>query len=92
MCGRRFVNRTGKKIDVKIYSNQQSPELYHNGRFVRTLVGDKVFRCRLPMEEKNEIEVRCGDLTDKITVVSVAKIDPAYIVPAGGNSMSWEKK
>lgn len=92
LCGRRFVNRTGKKIDVKIYSNQQSLDLYHNGRFVRTLVGDKVFRCRLPMEEKNEIEVRCGDLTDKITVVSVAKIDPAYIVPAGGNSMSWEKK
>ena len=91
LCGRRFVNRTGSKLKVKVYSNQPEVSLYQNGKLVETKKGDKVFNFTLPMLDKNELEVRSGDLKDSITVVHVDKPDPAYIVPKGGSNKSWEK-
>ncbi len=91
LCGRRFVNRTGKKLEVKVYSNQPEVSLYNNGQLIAVQKGNKVFKFKIPMQSKNELEVKSGELSDKITVVHVAKKDPAYIVPKGGNNMSWEK-
>lgn len=91
LCGRRFVNRTGKKLEIKVYSNQSEVSLYQNGNLVETKKGDKVFKFTLPMLDKNEIEVRSGDLKDNITVLHVDKVDPSYIVPKGGSNKSWEK-
>ncbi len=91
LCGRRFVNRTGKKLEVKVYSNQPQVSLYNNGQLIATQKGNKVFKFKIPMQAKNELEVKSGEFSDKITVVHVLKKDPAYIVPKGGNNMSWEK-
>lgn len=90
ICGRRFVNRTGKKLEVKVYSNQSEVSLYNNGKLVETKKGDKVFRFILPMQEVNELEARSGDLSDKILVKHVDKKDPAYIEKNLGSSYSWQ--
>ncbi len=89
LCGKRFVNRTGKKLQVKVYTNQPKVALYVNGKLIEEKTGDKVFNFTLPMSEKNEIEVRAGELTDSGTVISVNKPDPSYSIKMGKN-VSWQ--
>lgn len=93
LCGSRFVNRTGSKIEVKIYSNQKEVTLFNNGKEIAKQSGDKIFNFSIPMEEVNEIEVKSGDLSDKITVKHVKEPDPQYVLQknASSGTTSWEK-
>lgn len=91
LCGRRFVNRTGKKIKIKVYSNLPEIALYNNGVLMEKKKGNKVFEFTIPMCERNEITAKCGELSDAITVCRVKKKDPAYIERNLGSSASWEK-
>lgn len=89
LCGQRFINRTGKKFEVKVYTNQPEVTLFVNGKEIATKKGNKVFKFTVPMSAKNEIEVKAGNLSDKGTVISVDKPDPTYSVKKGRN-VSWQ--
>ena len=91
LCGSRFVNRTGSKLKVKVYSNQKEVSLYNNGKLVATKQGDKVFNFTIPMEEVNHLEAKSGSLSDTITVNHVTTKDPAYILGKTTGTTSWEK-
>lgn len=92
LCGSRFVNRTGNKINVKVYSNLDEISLYNNGKLIGTKKSNKVFNFVIPMEENNEIEAKSGAYTDKIVVKHVDKPDPNYTVKKNSSSTkSWEK-
>lgn len=91
LCGSRFVNRTGSKLKVKVYSNQKEVSLYNNGKLVATKQGDKVFNFTIPMEEVNHLEAKSGSLSDTITVNHVTSKDPAYILGKTTGTTSWEK-
>lgn len=91
LCGQRFINRTGKNINITVYSNQQEVSLYNNGKLIETKKGEKVFKFKIPMQAKNELKVESGDLFDTATVIHVAQKDPAYIEKNLGSSASWEK-
>ena len=94
LCGKRYVNRTGEKTDITIYSNLGNVEVYNNGKLVakpKPKKGGKVYKCKIALEAKNEVVVKSGDLSDRATFIKVATPDPAY-QPPKGNSMSWEKK
>lgn len=89
LCSKRFVNRTGKTLKVKVYTNQEKVALYRNGKLIEEKTGKYVFEFSLPMEAKNEIEVRSGELSDTGTVISVEKPDPSYKVQKTRN-VSWQ--
>lgn len=91
LCSKRFVNRTGSKTLVKVYTNQKEVSLYQNGKLIATKSGDKIFKFKIKMDPTNEIVVKSGDLEDKGTIIKVATKDPAYIVKKGGSNKSWEK-
>lgn len=93
LCGKRYVNRTGKKTAITVYSNVGQIEVYNNGKLVakpKASKGGKVYKCKIKLEVSNEILVKAGDLQDSAEFKKVRKPDPAYKVN-GGNSMSWEK-
>lgn len=93
LCGKRYVNRTGKRTSITVYSNVGNVEIYNNGKLVATppaQKGGKVYKCKIKLEPKNEIVVRAGELTDNVTLIKVKKSDPSYKANTG-NSMSWEK-
>ena len=83
VCGRRFVNRTGRICKVKVYSNQNKISLFNNGRPIGTKRGKKIFRFSFPMEENNEITALYGDLSDRITVRKVDRPDKNYVLEKG---------
>ncbi len=91
ICGKRFVNRNGNKLTVKVYSNLSEVSLYRNGQLVQTQQGNKVFVFTMSNDGTSEIEVRAGELTDKTTFVKVAKPDPTYKLKKT-NTKNWQEK
>ena len=92
LCGSRFINRTGNKLNIKVYSNLKEISLYNNDKLIETKKGDKIFNFVIPMEEVNNIEARSGSHIDKMTINHVAKKDPSYMVKkSSGATKSWEK-
>ena len=91
ICGKRFVNRNGTKLTIKVYSNLSEVSLYRNGQLVQTQQGNKVFVFTMSNDGTSEIEVRAGELTDKATFVKVAKPDPTYKLKKT-NTKNWQEK
>ena len=91
LCSKRFVNRTGNKTEVKVYTNQKEVSLYQNGKLVATKKGDKIFKFKIKMKNVNDIEVVSGNLKDSGKICKVSSKDRSYIMVNGGSSKSWEK-
>ncbi len=91
LCGKRFVNRTGKRLEITVCTNLPEVEAFVNGRSLGTQRGDKVFRFVCRMQDVNEIEVRAGSLSDSGKVIKVAKPDPAYILKKS-DTKNWQKE
>lgn len=91
ICGRRFVNRTGKKLKIKVYSNLSEITLFNNGVKIDCKKSDRVFEFTIPMQEKNLITAKSGNYRDEITVFKVKKKDPSYIERNLGSKASWQK-
>lgn len=91
ICGKRFVNRTGTKAEVKVYSNQKEVSLYVNDKLIQTKKADKVFKFKIDLADVNVIKAVSGDLSDISKIVKVKEKDPSYILQKGGNNRSWQK-
>ena len=91
ICGKRFEKRTGKTTAVKFYSNRKSLELYVNGELYRTLEGNKVFQCKIPLADVTDIKIKSGDLTDEARFIKVCRKEPSYRVKKAGRTKSWQK-
>ncbi len=82
IAGKRYVNRSEKVTEVKVYTNQSSVTLYANGEEVGTKAckcsGGKVFTFRVPLFGKVKLEAVSGALRDEAEICYVNKPDPAY--------------
>lgn len=88
IAGKRFEYRTGKKLEIIVYSNQPEVSLYNNGKHVATINGEHVFKFKLPMEETNQLEVRAGEFVDKAVIYKTKKAKPEYKMKKGDSS-NW---
>ena len=49
LCGRRYVDRTERETEIKVYSNQPEVTLLVDGKAAATQTGDKIFRFTVPI-------------------------------------------
>lgn len=91
LCGKRFVNRIGNKLKIKVYSNQEEVSLYNNDKLIETKKGDKVFNFVIPMEEVNKLKVVSGKCKDEATINHVLAADKSYSLNKKSGTTSWEK-
>ncbi len=91
ICSKRYVNRCEDRSLVKVYSNQKKVTLFVNGKKIETKQGDKVFKFNIKLEKENQIKAISGNLEDTSTIIKVDSPDKSYVVPKGGNNMSWQK-
>ena len=92
ITGKRFENRTGSNLYIKVYSNQEEVSLYNNGVLIGTKKADKVFNFKMKMEAVNNIEVVSGNLKDTVVINHVDKKDPAYTLhKTDDKTKNWQK-
>jgi beta-galactosidase len=91
LCSQRYVYRSGRSTLIKVYSNQAEVALLVNGKKVASRKGERIFRFKVPPEEKMEIIALSGYYQDRMTIFKVSKEDSSYRCPKS-NPYSWEKK
>lgn len=91
ITSKRFINRTGNKAIIKVYSNLNQVSLYNNGKLIATKNGDKVFKFKIKLEKENKLLASSSGFKDEALIIKVDKKDKSYILPKGGNNMSWQK-
>jgi beta-galactosidase len=89
IAGRRYVDRTESKTEVKVYSNLPEVTLYVNGEKFVTQQGKRVFTFRVPIKGNVKLEAVSGDYRDEINIRKVSIANPAYKlakkIAGGGN-------
>ena len=90
LCGKRFVNRTGNKLKLKVYTNLPEVALYVNGAQVAVKQCDKVCEFVVPFSTTANVEVRAGDCTDSGNFVRVSKPDKSYRITKT-DTKNWQK-
>jgi beta-galactosidase len=78
ICGRRYKDRAEKVTTVKVYSNQSVVELYNNGVLIATKKANKVFKFRVPLEDKNNIKAIAKNCKDSIEIKRVQTFNESY--------------
>lgn len=92
IAGKRFVNRTGGKTVVKVYTNTGKAELLNNGKPVAGTTKDgRVFEFKFKLSEVNALTAKSGDLTDNSFIKCVKKPDPEYKLHVKSETQSWQK-
>jgi len=90
LCGKRFINRTGKSTNIKIYSNQKEVELYNNDKLIGKQTADRIFKFKIDLEDTNQLVVKSAGLKDEMSIKKVDKKDKTYLLKNTKNK-SWEK-
>lgn len=78
ICSKRFQKRTGKTMQVKVYSNCPEVTLLVNGRLFKTQRGNKVFSFRAPLSPETEIIAKAGSVQDQAVFFRVDKPEASY--------------
>ena len=88
ICGKRYINRTGKKTLIKVYSNAPGVELYINNKLVKVKHGKKVFKFKAKLTDNMMVSAKAGLLQDSVVLHKVARKDPNYKLKAT-DSKNW---
>ena len=75
-------------MSIKIYTNMNNADLYVNGKFIKTLSGEKVLKYKIKMSEVNKIKVISNGISDNAIFYMVKKRDKNYIL-SNNKSQNW---
>ena len=82
ICGRRYAQRAGAAVEIRVYSNQPQVELLIDGESVGKQAGDKVFVFTAALEPGFHIvAAKAGDAMDSITLEKVEQEPAVYVLP-----------
>ncbi len=82
ICGRRYAQRAGETIQIRVYSNQPEVELVIDGTSRGAQTGDKVFVFSLSLEPGfHAVIAKAGAVKDSITIEKVDKEPEIYVLP-----------
>lgn len=88
LCGSRYVDRTEKKTEIKVYSNLSEVTLYVDGKKVETMVSDKVFNFRVPISGEHVVEAVGKEASDRMVIRYSETKNADYICP-GREVINW---
>ncbi len=92
IAGKRFINRTGGKTKVKVYSNLDDVTLTANGVKLKGKKKGRVFIYKVKLAKgQTELVATAGGLTDSLTLNRVKKPDPDYKLHVRSETQSWQK-
>ncbi len=90
ICSKRFEDRTGDRMTVKVYSNQKKVTLFVDGEELDTRSGEHVFTFEVPISKAHEIRAVSGSAEDSARFRKVDKANPDYVLKGkSSNSANW---
>ena len=95
LCGRRFQKRCAEQIEVKVYTNQNSVQLWLDGALFaggsHDGNGTVIFRGVPLRMGENRLEARCGEVSDALCFERVDAPEESYRLPGddGGEVKNW---
>lgn len=92
LCGRRYMDRTEEKTEIKVYSNQKEVSLFVDGRLSGVQSGDKIFKFTVSITGEHVIKAVAGACGDCITIRRVNKPNPDYTAVQGEEVVNWFDK
>ncbi len=92
ICSKRFRDRTGDTLKLRVYSNQGEVTLYVNGEKKETRYGSRVFAFSVPLNGTVKIRVTAGETLDEAEFIHVDQPNPAYrLARTGDKGANWTK-
>lgn len=92
ICSKRFRDRTGSQITVKVYSNQGEVTLYVDGQKLDTQYGSHVFTFTVPLKDAIQVRAASGECGDTAEFRKVSAPNPAYVLKnTGDKGANWTK-
>ena len=88
ITSKRYEKREGKNTIIKVYSNQKEVTLYNNGKLIKTISGDKIFKFKINLEDVNNIVVKSNGLEDSAVILKVKEKCAEYKLKAT-DSKNW---
>lgn len=79
ITGQRYVERTGEKTEIKVYSNQNEVTLYVDGKEFKSIKSEKVFIFEVEIIGNHSIQARSGDLIHEINIKKVNESNKTYL-------------
>ena len=90
ICSKRFEDRTGGSMEVKVYSNRKRVTLYCDGKKIGTQEGRHVFTFKVPISGTHEMRAVSGKCVDSAIFRKVDKPNPDYKLKGkSSNSANW---
>ncbi len=92
LCGKRYAQRSGDVREIKVYTNQPSVTLYHNGKVFAQMENiDHICRFDVPLSEGfNQFTAVAGTVKDTMTIEKVTSEPEVYTLAAGGGgAVNW---
>ena len=82
IVGRRYAQRAGETIEVKVYSNQDEVTLFLNGKVIGKQQAHRIFRFEVALQPGfNTLMAITEDARDCITLEKVEKEPASYVLP-----------
>ena len=82
IVGRRYAQRAGETIEVKVYSNQDEVTLFLNGKEVGKQQAHRIFRFEVALQPGfNTLMAVTEDARDCITLEKVDEEPASYVLP-----------
>ena len=82
IVGRRYAQRAGETIEVKVYSNQDEVTLFLNGKEIGKQQAHRIFRFEVALQPGfNTLMAITEDARDCITLEKVEKEPASYVLP-----------
>ena len=83
ICGKRYAQRSGEAIQIRVYSNQPAVTLYVNGALHEMKAADKVFVFYVTLRMGfNTITAQAGSVSDSAVLERVEKEPEIYSLTA----------
>lgn len=92
ICGKRNIERTEEKTEVKVYSNQSQVSLFSDGILLETQKGNRIFRFTIKNIGEQQIIAKAGALQDETTIRKVTEPNMDYVMGDLKEVINWFDK
>ncbi len=89
LTGKRYIERSGEKTLIKVYSNLDEVSLFINDKLIENKKGKPVFVFEIPLDSDIHVKVSSGNYVDEMDIKKVNEENKEYICGNKAVLVNW---